>query len=129
MLFQHFSLSIKGIYDVAKITLFCVFGVMQYVYAVQKHIIFHILYIIVAPMPHLSEKQRFYKANRSEKRGVLWLASYPGALWLAEYLRRVTEVLRPSHVVMPCPGLFTVFGPGATRLKQSNIQWGHNYWL
>ncbi len=45
-----------------KITLFCVFGVMQCVYAVQKHIIFHILYIIVAPMPHLSEKHRFLQS-------------------------------------------------------------------
>ncbi len=74
LLICYFSILVyplKGIYDVAKITSFCVFGVMQYVYAVQKHIIFHILYIIVAPMPHLSEKQRFYKANRSEKRGVL----------------------------------------------------------
>ncbi len=36
-----------------KRTLFCVFGVMQCVYAVRgskKHIIFHILYIIVAPL-------------------------------------------------------------------------------
>ncbi len=32
------------------------------------------------------------------------------ALWLAEYLNSVMEMLRPYHVVMPCPG--------ATRLKQ-----------
>ncbi len=39
----------------------------------QKHIIFHILYIIVAPVcpAFLEKKSRFYKAHRSEKPGVL----------------------------------------------------------
>ncbi len=64
-----------------KRTLFYVFGVMQCVYAVlrfKKHIIFHILYIIVAPLCSAFLKRvDFYKAHRSEKRGVLWLASYP----------------------------------------------------
>ncbi len=44
----------------------------------KKHIIFHILYIIVAPLcPAFLKRTTFYKAHRSEKRGVLWLASYP----------------------------------------------------
>ncbi len=44
----------------------------------KKHIIFHILYIIVAPLcPTLLKRVDFYKEHRSEKRGVLWLASYP----------------------------------------------------
>ncbi len=44
----------------------------------KKHIIFHILYIIVAPLCSAFLKRvDFYKAHRSEKRGVLWLASYP----------------------------------------------------
>ncbi len=43
-----------------------------------KHIIFHILYIIVAPLCSAFLKRAdFYKAHRSEKWGVLWLASYP----------------------------------------------------
>ncbi len=42
-----------------------------------KKRIFHILYIIVAPLYSAFLKQAdFYKAHRSEKRGVLWLASY-----------------------------------------------------
>ncbi len=44
----------------------------------KKHIIFHILYIIVAPLCSAFLKRvNIYKAHRSEKRGVLWLASYP----------------------------------------------------
>ncbi len=40
-----------------------------------KNIIFHILYITVAPL--FLKHVDCYKAHRSEKRGVLWLASYP----------------------------------------------------
>ncbi len=43
----------------------------------KKHI-FHIPYIIVVPLcPTFLKHVDFYKAHRSEKRGVLWLASYP----------------------------------------------------
>ncbi len=58
-----------------KRTLFCVIGVMQFVYAVQGKkttSIFHILYIIFAPLcPAFLERAKFYKAHRSEKQGVL----------------------------------------------------------
>ncbi len=44
----------------------------------KKHIIFHILYIVVAPLCSAFLKYvDFHKAHRSEKRGVLWLASSP----------------------------------------------------
>ncbi len=44
----------------------------------KKHIIFHILYIIVAPLCSAFLKHiDIYKAHCSERRGVLWLASYP----------------------------------------------------
>ncbi len=72
----------------------------------KKHIIFHILYIIVAPLcPAILKRTNFYKAHRSEKRGVLWMASYPVRCdWL-----NTSSVWRkcyaPSHVVMPCPGV------------------------
>ncbi len=55
-------------------TLCCVFGVMHCVYVVRgsKNIIFHILYIIVSPLCLAFLKcVDFYKAHRSEKRGVL----------------------------------------------------------
>ncbi len=43
----------------------------------KKHI-FHILYIIVAPLcPAFLKCLDFYKVHRSEKRGVRWLTSYP----------------------------------------------------
>ncbi len=57
-----------------KRTLFGVFGVMQCLCGLRfkKHIIFHILYIIVAPLcPAFLKRVDFYKAHRSEKRGVL----------------------------------------------------------
>ncbi len=63
-----------------KRTLFGVFGVMHQIFIrfkCQKYIIFHIKYIIVAPLcPTFLKHVDFYKAYRSEKRGVLWLASY-----------------------------------------------------
>ncbi len=44
---------------------------------IKKHI-FHIPYIIVAPFyTAFLKRVDFYKAQHSEKRGVLWLASYP----------------------------------------------------
>ncbi len=44
----------------------------------KEHIIFHILYIIVPALCSAFLKHvDFYKAHRSENRGVLWLASYP----------------------------------------------------
>ncbi len=57
-----------------KRTLFCVFGVMQCDCGLRfkKHNIFHILYIIVAHLCSAFLKRvDFYKAHRSEKRGVL----------------------------------------------------------
>ncbi len=71
----------------------------------KKHIILHILYIIVAPLCSAFLKRiDFYKAHRSEKRGVPRLASYPvhcdwpntSSVWRKCYA--------PYHVVMPCPG-------------------------
>ncbi len=47
-------------------------------FKVKKNMIFHILYIIVAPLcPAFLKCIDFYKAHCSEKHGVLWLASYP----------------------------------------------------
>ncbi len=71
-------------------------------FKVQKHIIFHILYIIVAPLCSAFLKRvNFYKAHRSEKRALIGQLS--GALWLAEYLKRVTEMLHPSPYCDACP--------------------------
>ncbi len=66
---------LKGSYDVAKknnilciwCNAMCLCGLK-----LNKHIIFHILYIIVAPLcPAFLKRVDFYKAHRSEKRGVL----------------------------------------------------------
>ncbi len=97
----------------------------------KKHIIFHILYIIVAPLCSAFLKRiDFYKAYRSEKRGVLWLASYPVRYDWPKYLKRVTEMLRPL------PYCDAVSRRDETENNKTHhkwgiccIQWGHNYWL
>ncbi len=68
-----------------------------------KKQIFHILYIIVAPLcPAFLKCGDFYKAHRSEKQGVLWLASYSVRCDLLNTSR--CDGNAPYHVVMPCPG-------------------------
>ncbi len=62
----------------------------------KKHIIFHILYIIVAPMLRLSET-RNQSSSFWEVRCAL-IGQLSGALWLAEYLKRAMEMLHP----LPC---------------------------
>ncbi len=60
---------LKGSYDAAKYNncVMCLRGSMF-----KKHIIFYILYVIVAPLCSAFLKLvDFYKAHRSEKRGVL----------------------------------------------------------
>ncbi len=46
----------------------------------------------------------FYKANRSEKRGVLWLASFPVRCDWLNTSSVWWKCSAPYHVVMPCPG-------------------------
>ncbi len=62
----------------------------------KKHIIFHIPYIIVAPLCLAFLKHvDFYKAHRSNKAWCALIGQLYSALWLAEYLKRVTEMLSP----------------------------------
>ncbi len=66
----------------------------------KKHIIFHILYIIVAPLCSAFLKRTdFYLQSSSfwEARCAL-IGQLSSALWLAKYLKRVMEMLRP----LPC---------------------------
>ncbi len=77
-LYKFTCYDLKGSYDVAKKN-FVVYLVQCNVFLrslrFKKHIIFHIPYIIVAPLcPAFLKRIDFYKAHRSEKR---WLASYP----------------------------------------------------
>ncbi len=58
----------------------------------KKHI-FQILYIIVVPLCLASLKRVvFYKAPPSDKHSLLWLASWPSALWLAEHHKHASEM-------------------------------------
>ncbi len=59
-----------------KRSLFCVFGVTEYVDVLmfKKNIIFQILYIIVGPLCPASLKRFvFYKVPPSDKHSLLWL--------------------------------------------------------
>ncbi len=74
----------------------------------KKHIIFHILYIIVAPLcSAFLKRANFYKAYRSEKRGMLWLASYPVHCDWPNTSSVRRKCYAPYRIVMPCPGVTT----------------------
>ncbi len=92
--------------------LFCLFGVMQCVCGLRfkKHI-FHILYIIVAPLcPAFLKCADFYEAHRSEKRGLLLLVSYPVCCDWPNTSSVRRKCYAPHRIVMLCPS--------ATRQKQ-----------
>ncbi len=75
-------------------------------FKVKKLIIFHILYIIVAPLcPVFLKRVDFYKAHHSEKRALIGQLS--SALWLAEYLKLRRKCYAPYCIGMPCPGVTT----------------------
>ncbi len=65
----------------------------------KKHIIFHILYIIVAPLcPAFLRTRRFLQSSSFWEARRALIGQLSSALWLAEYLKRETEMLRP----LPC---------------------------
>ncbi len=61
----------------------------------KKHIIFQILYIIVGPLCPASLKR--FKSPPSDKRSLLWLASWHSALWLAEHHKQSRKCNAPFH--------------------------------
>ncbi len=78
-----------------KRSLFCVFGVTEYVDMLlcSKNIIFQILYIIVVPLCPASLKRIvFYKAAPSNKHTLLWLVNWPSALWSVEHRKHSLEI-------------------------------------
>ncbi len=64
--------TLKGSYDFAKKNIILCNAMCLCGLRFKKHIIFHILYIIVAPLcPAFLKRADFYKAHRSENRGML----------------------------------------------------------
>ncbi len=61
-------------------------------------------------MPRLSETRRILQSSSFWEARRALIGQLSSALWLAEYLKRETEMLRPLRLVMAFPG--------ATRLKQ-----------
>ncbi len=93
------SIYLKESYDVAKENIIlCIWCNAMCLCSLRfkKHIIFHILYIIVAPLiPAFLKRVDFYKAHRSKKARCTLIVQLSSVLWLAEYLKRVTEMLHP----------------------------------
>ncbi len=58
-------------------------------------------------MPRLSETRRFLQRSLFWEARRALIDQLSSALWLAEYLKRETEMLRPYRIVMPCPGATT----------------------
>ncbi len=85
-------LFLKGSYDVDKNNIiWCIWcnAMCSCGLRLKKHIIFHILYIIVAPLCSTFLKRvDFYKVRHA------LICQLSSALWLAEYLKRVMEMLR-----------------------------------
>ncbi len=80
--------------------LFCVFGEMQCFYGLRgsrlkKPIIFHIQYIIVAPLcPAVLKRVHFLQSSSFWEARCSLIGQLTSALWLAEYLKHETEILR-----------------------------------
>ncbi len=93
----YFILILKGSYDDAKkniilciwCNVMCLCGLR-----LKKHIIFHKPYIIVAPLC-LSETHWFLQNALFWEARCALIGQLSSALWLAEYLKRVMEMLRP----------------------------------
>ncbi len=77
-----------------KRTLFCVFGVMQCVYAVRgsKNTLFSTY--CCSSMPRFSETHRFLQSSSFWEARRALIGQLSSALWLAEYLKREMEMLR-----------------------------------
>ncbi len=74
---------------------------MQYVYAVRgkkKHYFPHTLHYHLSSMLHLSETRRVLQCSLFWEARCALIGQLSSALWLAEYLKHVTEMLR----LLPC---------------------------
>ncbi len=93
------ALDLKGSHDVAKKNIIlCIWCNAMCLRGLRfkKHIIFHIPYVIVAPLcPAFLKRIDLDKAHHSEKMLCALIGQLSSALWLAEYLKRVTEMLHP----------------------------------
>ncbi len=105
---------LKGSYDIAKKNIIlCIWCNAMWLCGLRlkKTQYFpHTVHHCCPSSPRLSERVDFYKAHCSEKRGVLWLASYPvRCVWPnTSSVRR--KCYAPHRIVMP--------RAGTTRLKQ-----------
>ncbi len=74
---------LKGSYDVVKNNIiWCNARFTQF--KVQKNIIFHIPYIIVDPLPHLSETCKFIQSSSFWKMQCALIGQLSSVLWLAK---------------------------------------------
>ncbi len=91
---------LKGSYDIAKKNIiWCNSMCLR----LKKHFIFYIPYI-VAPLCPSFLKRADFTVHRSEKRGMLWLVSYPVHCDWPDTSSVRRRCYAPYHVVMPCSG-------------------------
>ncbi len=77
----------------------CVFGVMQCAYVVRgsKNTLFSTYCtLFCSSLPCLSETRQFLQSSSFWEARHALIGQLSGALWLAEFLKRETEMLRPS---------------------------------
>ncbi len=86
---------LKGSYDVAKkYIIWCSAMFMRF--KVQKtHYFPHTVHCCCSSMPRLSETHRFLQSSSFWEARRALIGQLSSALWLAEYLKRETEMLRP----------------------------------
>ncbi len=103
--------NIKGVIWCAKKEHYFVYCNVFMWFKVQKTHYFStyctLLLLLYAPP---SETHRFLQSSLFWEARCALIGQLSSALWLAEYFKRVTEMLPPYRIVMPCPG--------ATRQKQ-----------
>ncbi len=87
---------LKGLYDaILKIIILCIWcnRICWHALMLKKNDIFQIMYIIVVPLcPASLKRVVFYKDPPSDKRSLLWLASWHSTLWLAEHHKHTSEM-------------------------------------
>ncbi len=64
-------------------------------FKVKKHYFPHTVHNFCSSMPRLSETRRFLQSSLFCKARHAQIAQLSSALWLAKYLKRETEMLRP----------------------------------
>ncbi len=107
---QVFWRILKGSFELLKRTLFlCIWCNAMFLSGLmlKKHYFPQTVHYFCSSIPAFLKHVDFYKAHRSEKRGVLWLASYPVHCDWPNTSSMWQKCYAPYRILMPCPGAKT----------------------